>query len=282
MNYDKLRHCLPAGLIMIILSLFLFPACQGELPEVPTNKEFTKEKLEKLGTLVQPGILRNHDFLPQVAPYDTTVYWYVQTLYNQASNVMHRDMQSAPGNRWDQNREWRVFIINNDESQHAFTLPGGDLFITTGMLKSFEKEYELYYLLTFEASLMHGGHLLNRLIFEYNSLTINNLIEGNEGANEITVDDIAEDLPHLDFDESTVREVDKYTVNSVCQTSILDPTGIGPFLLTSEFEDAEWLQTRPSYESRVNIIASLLEGRTDCGHKKGLGNYERFILNVLN
>jgi predicted Zn-dependent protease len=280
MNYDKHRRCFFAVFVLILLTIFLFPACQGELPDVPTKEEFTREKFEKLGSLLQPGILETYQFLPQVPPYDTTVYWYVQTLYNQATTVMHRDMQSAPGNRWDKNRLWRVFIIDDDNLRHAFTLPGGDLFISTGMLRSFKKEYELYYLLTFEANLMHAGDMLNRLILEHNSLTINNIIEGNEGANGITADILAEELPQLDYDENTIKKNDQRTVRSICETSILDPTGIGPFLLTPESEDALWLQTRPSYDGRTSVIASMVEG--GCGDKKGLGNYDRFILNVLD
>ena len=83
---------------------------------------------------------------------------------------MQLDNQSPSDNRWS--GDWQIYIIDNDVEKHAFTLPGGDLFITTGMLTSFEKEYELYYLLTFEATLMHEGYLLDLLKQEYNSLTL--------------------------------------------------------------------------------------------------------------
>lgn len=281
MNYDKHMAGLPVYVALILLWAFFFPACQGELPDVPVKEEFTKKKLEQLGDMMQPRLLETYSFLPQVPPFDTSVYWYVQTLYNQATSVMHRDMQSAPDNRWDKDRLWRVFIIDDDNLKHAFILPGGDLYISTGMLMSFRNEYELFYLLNFEGLIMHEGHLLNRLIHEYNSLTLKNIIEGNEGANQITADLIAEALPALAFEENTIEEVDRQTLNSVCETSILDPTGISPFLLDPDCESSAWLGTRPSYSERVNILSSMLEGRTDCGDKKGTGNYQRFVLDVL-
>lgn len=281
MNYEKHLPGFQAWAALIFMATSLFYSCQGELPDVPAKEEFTKKKLEQLGSMMQTRLLETYNFLPQVSPYDTSVYWYVQTLYNQATNVMHRDMQSAPDNRWDKDRLWRVFIIDDDDLKHAFVLPGGDLYISTGMLLSFKKEYELYYLLSFEALMMHEGFLLNRLILEYNSLTLNNIIEGNEGANQVTADLIADALPMLVYEKSITEELDRHTLNSVCETSILDPTGISPFLLSPGSETSRWLATRPSYNERVNLLSSMLEGRTDCGDKKGTGNYQRFVLNVL-
>lgn len=284
MKFGNTRPCFGFRLLVTLFSfVFLFSNCQDDSLQVPTKDEFTKAKLESFGKMLSNEVLADYQFLPNVAPYDTSVYWYLQTIYTQATSVMKLDKQSPVDNRWDKNRPWKIFIINDDNLKHAFTLPGGDLFISTGMLKSFEREHEIYYLLTFEAALMHEGHLLNRLIEEYNSLTINNLIEGRTTDGQITLPEFAAELPSLVHDQKTVELTDEETVSSICGTSILESTGINPALLNPGFQNAMWLYTRPSYSNRTSKIVSLAnQNGGDCGHATGMGNYQRFVLNILD
>ena len=269
------------GLLSTFLLLaFLFQACIGDPVEVPDDDVFTKAKREQLGKLLMNDILASNKFIPKISPYDTSVYWYVQTLFTQATNVMQLDKQSPSDNRWAGN--WEIYIIDNDDLQHAFMLPGGDLFITTGMLKNFEKEYELFYLLTFEAVLMHEGYLLDMLKQEYNSLNLINLIEDRATASGITVTDIAYELPNLVFDKDVVKDVDKVTVSSICSTSILNPTGITNSLLKPSFHNSKWMSTRQSHSDRASTIQDFAQDHSgDCGGNTGNGNYQRYVLKVL-
>ena len=265
----------------ILLLALLFNSCQGDPVELPDDDVFTKEKREQLGKMLLNDILTNNDFVPQISPYDTTVYWYVQTLYTQATNVMQMDSQSPSDNRWKGG--WEIFIIDNDDLKHTFVLPGGDIFITTGMLKSFNKDYELYYLMTFEAILMNDGLLMEALKKEYNSLTLLNLIEGRTPASGVTISDLAANLPYTEFDESIVKENDRKTVRTICGTSILSPTGINLSLFNADFQNAKWLETRKSYSERTDAIQEFAEDNEgDCGGNLGSGNYGRYILDVLN
>ena len=269
------------GLFSILfLSAFLFHACQGDPVEVPDEDVFTKAKREQLGKLLMNDILANNEFIPQVSPYDSA-YYYIQTLYEQATSNMQADKQSPSDNRWKGG--WEIYLIDNDDMKHSFILPGGDLFITTGMLKSFKKDYELYYLLSFEAILMNESLLLDVLKQEYNSLTIINLIEGRPTASGITITDVANDLPNLVFDDEMVKDADKMTVSSICETSILEPIGINPSLVDPEFQDAKWLSTRKSYSNRPSSIQNFANDHSaDCGGNLGNGNYKVYVLDVLD
>ncbi|MEO1263345.1 MAG: hypothetical protein AAFZ15_31335 [Bacteroidota bacterium] len=263
-----------------ILLVVLLHSCQGDPVDVPDEDVFTKTKREQLGKLLMNDILTNNEFIPDFPPYDSA-YNYIQTLYSQATNVMQLDRQSPSDNRWK--GDWEIYIINNDDMRHAFTLPGGNLFITTGMLKHFEKDYELFYLLTFEANLMHEGHLLNLLKEEYNSLTLINLIEGRATASGITISDVAEDLPDLKFDDGIIKNADRETVSSICGTSILAPTGILPSLFNTNFQDCKWLESRPSYGNRPSSVQGFADDNSgNCGGNLGNGNYQKFVLDVLD
>ncbi len=281
MNDVKFR---PLGLVRafspLIIAAFLVASCQGDLPNVPSEQNFTKEKLEKLGQMLRNELHEQHEFLPNWAPYDTSVYWYVKTLYGQATSTMHLDKQSPAYNKWDQSRDWEVFILKNDAEQLAFTLPGGDFFISTGMLKRFKKDYELYALLSFEATLMNDGYLLAQWVREYNSLTINNLIEGNDQPNPLTAAVLAQEMTSFVFDTKTVEKVDKAAIENTCTTSVLSPVGLLPMISDSDFEGSKWLQTRPNYDGRKEMLPDVAEDRCQ-NNQLGGGNYQRFVLNRL-
>lgn len=283
MNYDELRphRLVRAFTLLAFFALIFFPACQNELPYVPAEQVFTKEKLEKLGVMLREELLDQYEVLPALPPYDTSVYWYVQTLYGQATTTIHLDNQSPVYNKWDQERLWKVFILKNDDEHLAFTLPGGDFFVSTGMLKSFKKDYELYALLSFEAILMNDGHLLAQWVKEYNSLTINNLIEGNEQPNALSAEMLAQAMTTFVFALETIKTIDKAALGNTCATSILDPAGLLPYVKNPDFMQGNWLQTRPSYDSRSDLLPEM--AINSCQHdQQGNGNYQRFVLNALN
>ena len=250
--------------------------------DVPDLEEFTRADREKLGEFIEWEMTNDaiFDILPKTSPYDT-LYWYTQTLYNQAISVMQRDQQSPANNRWDENRSWNISIFDDTEKS-AFILPGGNLYISTGLLKSFEREYELYYFLSFEANIMHEDFLLKRLVREYNAITLRNVISGSAPANSTTLDIIAEELPTLDFETETIESIDRATLATICQTSIYDRVGIAPFLLNPDNDDAAWLDSRRTYNGRIQHLQAIeIEGDFDCGDFKGNGLYGQFVLELL-
>ena len=263
------------------LFIALFSACDKQ-QDVPDLEEFTRADREKLGEFIEWEMTNGGIFniLPQTAPYDS-LYWYTQTLYNQATNVMRRDQQSPANNRWNQNQEWTISIFD-DTTKTAFVLPGGNLYLSTGLLKSLKREYELYYFLAFEANIMHEDFLLKRLVREYNAITLRNVISGSAPANSTTLDIITEELPSLIFETETVESIDRLTLETICQTSIYDHIGLAPFLLNSNNNDAIWLDTRRSYNGRTQHLQNIeIQGSFDCGDFKGDGLYEVYVLDAL-
>lgn len=280
MNYDKLlpRRTVSA-FSLLFLAVFFISACQGDGLDLPDEQAFTKDKLETLGSMLQRELLKHQEILEETPPYDTSVYWYVQTLYQQATSIMHLDKQSPGNNRWNQQRQWKVYIIKNDSEHLAFTLPGGDFFVSTGMLKSFQKDYELFALLSFEAALMHDGHLLTQWIKEYNSLTIKNLIENNDQPNALTAELLAQEMTSFVFEPEVVETVDKAAIENTCNTSILSPMGLLPYLTNADFSSKNWLKTRPSYDGRNSILPEHAE--EGCAGRQQGSNYQRFVLDIL-
>ena len=270
------------GQLLVCLCFLSLIAC-NQKPELPDLNEFTRADREKLGSFIKSDLLNNGNYtiLPSSAPYDS-MYWYVQTLYNQAISVVRRDQQSPGNNRWTQDRLWEI-IIFEEEAKSAFVLPGGDLFLSTGLLKTLEKEFELYYFLAFEANLMHHDFLLKRMVREYNAITLRNVISGSAPANSTTMSILAEELPALDFETENVESIDRFAVETICQTSVYDRVGIAPFLVNPANDDSPWLESRNSYNGRAEHLENIaIEGDFDCGNYKGDGQYAKYVLDILN
>ena len=280
-----LYKCLPSRFSTILLLPFIFMlSCDGGTFEVPAPEEFTKKNREKLGELLQNAISENnlYQILPNHPPYDTTVYWYIRELYNQATLSMRLDNLSPSNDRWNQNRDWNIQVVLDENSAFAFTLPGGDFYISTGFLKLFEEDFELYYVLSFESLLMNEGNLLTRLIEEYNSLTLVNIIQGKATANNISAKIIAEELPELTYETSLVRDLDSKTVKEICKTSVFERQGI--ILLLNEYNEfqVDWLRTRETYETRAQDIPFYsTEAGLVCGDIRNTGKYKQYVLDFL-
>jgi len=271
--------------LIFLLGIFIFTSCRKD--EIPAPSDFTKEKREQLGDMINITIAAdptNFPIIPHTAPFDST-YWYIQKLYNQATNVHKIDGKSPSDNRWNQDRDWKVTILDNDLDKTAFTTPGGHFYISTGLLKSLEAEFELFYILAFESTLMQERYILNRLINEYNTTTLNNFIIGvPNGPDQVTLDDVAQMIGELDFDEEMTKEVDGKAVSLICKASIFDRTGIISLADRLEPNETKWLQTRKTYDYRnqYDYILNLpVDAGDNCGDFKSNGNYQKFVLDIL-
>ncbi len=278
-------HYLNNKLLLLSLCFFLvcITACKENLSPPVKSSEITKAQREQLGDRIQIAIAVNEEkfpILPLAPPYDTTVYWYVQNLYKQVNFNMRLDNLSLPSDRWSQERGWNVTILDIPE-RNAFVIPGGHLYLTTGLLRSLKHEYELYYILAFEATLMNERFLLNRLVTVFNPAMLVELSNGAPSPNSAT-NDVAEIVSHLVFDEEDVKEVDEHCASLICSTSIFDRLGIIPLIDLFDI-DEPWFSNRPSYTGRTDYVSNRINVEEDnCGSFRTNGGYQRYILDPLN
>jgi len=271
---------------LIVSLLFIFTACTKEQNNPIAPSEFTKEQRLELGQLIHNAIALDQDhfeILPKAPPYDTSVYYLLQSLYNQATNVMRVDHQSPSNNRWEFDKEWPVTVLVSDE-KNAFILPGGFFYITTGFLKAMSREYEAYYVLAFEANLMNEGTLLNRLISEINTSSLIDIINGNPSPGGEQGQSMVQILSTLEFNSDEIWSNDETTTATICSTSKWDRKGIVP-LLESVDNSFEWFTYRPSYPSREQFILNMdVDTDAECGIVQTnfqTGGYQRYVLDRL-
>jgi len=279
---DKLN-----GLILslgICLCILMSTGCKDVTePDPIPPSEFSKNYREQLGDKIEIAIAFQQDaypILPNIPPYDTTVYAFIQTLYDQVTFAMKIDHQSPTNDRWDPDRNWRVNIIESID-KNAFIIPGGHLYLTTGLLRHLKTEHELYYFLAFEATLMNEKFLLENLITTHNTNNLASIANGTPSPGGLTSQSLADDMAQLTFAEDIVKDVDELTAELICGTSIMRRTGLLRLLEATD-DNLIWLTTRSTYPDRTNHIeVTLSESIRDCGNFETDGGYQRYVLDWL-
>lgn len=253
MNYDYTSAS--SGWVLLLILLMGILSCRpGELPPKPS--EITKQQREQLGNTIRDAILDDpHNFtVLENLPDYVELRNHLEELYRQAIYSIREDATSG-ADKWTNTRKWEVHILVSPEKQ-AFCLPGGHFFISTGFLKAIEQDYELYYLMTFEALLMNERHLFNKLISLANNpatlVEVAETTKSDEGINAMLLGiNIAYDIQFLDG--GIIQQLDDLTLVTICESSSIDIMGVLPVLEFLHNGDI-WLNNRPSYSNRAQYI----------------------------
>ncbi len=236
-------------------------------------EDFLKTDQESLGDRLYAALnAPNSPFDILVPEEHPALYTHIETLYKQSYFIM----RAKQG--WTTSRDWKISIFK-DEDQAAFSLPGGGMLISTGMLKSFRKEYELFYLMSFENALMDSGYLFSSILtFIEDSIDVDNLI--NEYNQEMALQIGLEIYDLLVFNSLVTQEVDLSTMEWICESSNFRIDGISQFLPRLA-ESSKWKQSRESSLNRLSTVTSnFLELECDNGTRiTSLGN--NFYVNEI-
>lgn len=238
------------------MTLACFPSCDP-IENVISPEDFSKVDQEVLGDRLWQVLVSDASPLDILPTEDhPALYEHIETLYRQSYFIM----RATSG--WSTSRDWQIAIFQ-DENESAFALPGGNMLISTGMLKVFQKEYELFYLMTFENSLVDSGFLLsNILTYIEDSIDIKRLI--NEQDNEKALQIGIEIHEMLTFNPLVVEQIDLTTMHWICQSSNLRTDGIAPFL--PRLKDVSiWKRSRMSAINRLSVVVNNFLA-LDCGN----------------
>ncbi len=166
--------------------------------------------------------------------------------------------------KYRQTFAWRIRIINNDKIQNAVCLPGGFIYVYSGLIKYLDSEDQLAGVLAHEiahADLRHGTEQLTK---QYG---IGLLISIATGGSPDLITQVVGNLVSLGFSRSDESEADMKSVDYLYATAY-DARGTARFfekMIKEEnrgSEPPEFISTHPNSEHRVKKI-------TDYWKKKG-------------
>lgn len=208
---------------------------------------FTVEDDKAIGLQVSKEIESNpakFPILPEKG--NEEVYKYVQGLTKkllQSGKVAHA-----------KDFDWQVKIIKDDKTLNAFAVPGGHLYVYTGLIKFLDSEDQLAGVMGHEiahAALRHSTKQMTKL---YGLDAVRQLVTGRKDAK--MVEQMALSLASLKFSRKHEAEADEHSVHYLCGSN-LNAAGAAGFFKKIQDKSGtppEFLSTHPDPGNRVKDI----------------------------
>lgn len=253
---------------LVVLFVFTF-SCRPEGEVVRADlQEFSIRDQAKIGNELNAHIMQDRVRYPILRPENHPIlHGYLDDVLMIIVNTMGVE------NRDD--FKWEIHVVDDEENMSTYTLPGGKLFITSGFLKFLKSEAQLVAVLSHEMYYADNSISMEVLQDNFSGLILGDILFNNPVMEK---DEMITTLQQDRLERSKVLEADLYSIDLMCQfnyekdviASIISNVNDPDFPL-------EWLNTRPTYEGRVDTI---LNRTANC--KPGTIEETRYIENVLN
>ncbi len=224
------------------------------------KEEFTIEDQQQIGINLSKLIENTsvyYQILDRTAYAD--VYTYINTIFNSIVNTNFVENRTT--------FDWEVIILEDDRMYSAFAIPGGKIYIYTGLLKILEGEHELFSILSHELYYTDKAVIINAMIGEYGTLVLGDLVLGTNSTGAI---EIAETVHDISYIESEVSKADSFMLEVICPFDY-EALGFISFIERATLmpEEIKWFVTHPSPSDRLNIIENIIDSNTeDCGSEE--------------
>ncbi len=240
--------------ISLLAAVILLSSCKKteEDQAINISKDvFTVADQKIIGQRIKEEIALNQaDFKVLDQEVYPSFYNYINTLLQILVNTS--------GVEYREDFEWSVTVLEDDNLQTAFTAPGGQIFIYTGLLKLLSAENELMSIFAHEIAYADKEYAVYKLKDEYGGDLLGDIILGKM---DTGIDQVARGLKTLSFELDQVAMADNYAVNLLCPFQY-NAMGLKTIIEHPDHNSIQWLVTRPNYANRADII---LEQAANCG-----------------
>jgi predicted Zn-dependent protease len=231
-----------------ILVLFTATSCNKDSNESIINLFSVEDDIE-FGKQMETEIAANPQDFPILS----------MTAYPEAYQHINRIRDSIlnTGMIYYENEfEWKVYIIHNDTMLNAFATPGGYLYFYTGIINFLDNEAQFAGVLAHEMSHSDLRHSTSTLTTTYGVSMLVSILLG-QSSNQLVeiVASYAYGLGSLAYSRQHEYKADEYSVKYLYQTSY-DARGIADFFIKMEGQPhpPQFLSTHPSPENRIEKI----------------------------
>ncbi len=154
-------------------------------------------------------------------------------------------------------------ILQDDSSINAFAIPGGHVFVYTGLLKEVENTAELAGVLAHEIGHITSYHSANRLVAGEVTGLVNQILFGDEASIAKAAASLLENLAFLKYSRKNEFEADSFAVFYTSRAGI-NPLGVRDFFLKlkNRYGDSqkvfEPLSTHPLLSERIANVEKII------------------------
>ncbi len=179
--------------------------------------------------------------------------------------------------------KWELKIIDDDSVLNAFCLPGGYIYVYTGLMKYLDSEHALAGVLGHEMAHADLRHGTSQLVKNMGLSLALQLIFGGDASQLVN---IGANLVSLSFSRGDETEADMQSVEYLYSTE-LDARGTGVFFdkIQKEGKDpdiVEFLSTHPNPDNRVEEINQKWEELGGKTGKKNTESYQKMLATLDN
>jgi predicted Zn-dependent protease len=255
---EKIMSCKKNRLHAILLA-FAFAGCAGFF-ETTGRWLVSEEDERKLGRSFHQHLLTN-DTARQQYP----VYQPPDQAGIEMQSYVHDVFSDLVGKIPEGRRPGYPFTLTilDSKEENAFAVPGGYVYLTTGILSSLQSEAELAGVLGHEIAHITGHHYREALARNAAlSAGLQVLLAGTDAGQVATMGaGLFHQLAGLRFSRGNERDADEHGTYLLASTG-RNPLGIANYFARMEGQPVpEWLSTHPGPENRVEFIHDLVEGR---------------------
>jgi len=253
----------PLNYLLLVFVLFSASCSKNEPPE---TSKFSIEDNTNLGVVIQHEISNNSDISILSPKRYPQAYQFIEIRLAEIFNtneITYTDQYN-----------WSVTIIDNDSIANSFILPGGIIYITSGLLKNYiETTGEFVSILAHEIVYADRGFVLELLETKYSPSSLLDISLGN---NPVAAAEIAEFLMVTPYSEESIIEADRKTCKILCASDY--NADAYPNFLERLFPDVliAWTITHPDNGFRITNVKSSLEQPECDGTATAASEYENF------
>lgn len=210
---------------------------------------------------------------------DPEVVGYVRQLGQQ--------IVQAAGDDVPEGIDFEFHVVDDDQTLNAFAIPGGRIYVYTGLLKAMKDEAELMGVLGHEVAHVTRRHIAQQLTAQYGAEALTSLI-GSFGGITGLVGQLAGNVASqgflLKYSRDQEREADHVGVAYEARAG-WDPHGMADFFRTLQEETGgarapSFLLTHPNPEERVENVRERIEELQPVPDRRNPERYRRMIAGI--
>jgi predicted Zn-dependent protease len=223
----------------------------------------------KMGQQLYDEINSSPDY--RVVPKETN-----QKLYDYIEGIKQTILANGDF-RYKDKFEWKITVLNDDNTINAFCAPGGYIFVYTGILKYLDNEAEFAGVLAHEMGHAERRHGTRQMTKTYGIQIVLDFVMRGENSDHFK--QVIGGLLSLRYSRSYEREADECSVRYLCSTTYQSDGAAGFFekIVNEKGERSdELLSTHPDPSERIGTFHSLKK-KMNCQGKQSFVERYRII-----
>ena len=223
----------------------------------------------KMGQQLYDEIHSSSDY--SVVPKETN-----QNLYDYIEGIKQTILANGDF-RYKDKFEWKITVLNDDNTINAFCAPGGYIFVYTGILKYLDNEAEFAGVLAHEMGHAERRHGTRQMTKTYGIQIVLDFVMRGENSDHFK--QVIGGLLSLRYSRSYEREADECSVRYLCSTAYQSDGAAGFFekIVNEKGERSdELLSTHPDPSERIGTFHSLKK-KMNCQGKQSFVERYRII-----